>query len=399
MPGVLGVKGSQRKALDANPSLAADNPVASMADVGSSEPATTDGLGAVIIATAPVDPDEPVAVGDNDPRLSDARTPTGHTHPKADVGLSNVDNTSDADKPVSTAQGNADALKVAKAGDAMTGPLVLPVGSAPSPAARIGDAGLGLFRIGSGILGIAAASSEVARASSSEFRVHSSRILRATTLLIDETLRYSTTTIPAMFTYDGALVGDEMDATQTSIFIEEAGAPPSGTTYPCAAVIAEGTADEEWVLIHARSAGADYTVQRGYPIGGGVGKAHSYGDSFRIVGDGSAVDVNGNPDCHNFVLSNVAKTVNIFANTINPASGPQTIDLWLPTRSSIGAWAAPADGKEFKLLIANLSGHTMRVRDPVSNTIDVSLNGAGNNAVSIIFSQTGLRYQAESRFP
>lgn len=31
---------------------------------------------------------------------------------KTDVGLSNVDNTSDADKPVSTAQAAADALKV-----------------------------------------------------------------------------------------------------------------------------------------------------------------------------------------------------------------------------------------------------------------------------------------------
>ena len=44
---------------------------------------------------------------------------------KSDVGLSNVDNTSDANKPVSTAQATANALALPKAGGAMTGTLFL----------------------------------------------------------------------------------------------------------------------------------------------------------------------------------------------------------------------------------------------------------------------------------
>ena len=44
---------------------------------------------------------------------------------KADVGLGNADNTSDASKPVSTAQAAADALRVLKAGDTMTGDLLI----------------------------------------------------------------------------------------------------------------------------------------------------------------------------------------------------------------------------------------------------------------------------------
>jgi hypothetical protein len=44
---------------------------------------------------------------------------------KGDVGLGNVDNTSDVNKPVSTAQAAADALRVLKAGDTMSGFLVL----------------------------------------------------------------------------------------------------------------------------------------------------------------------------------------------------------------------------------------------------------------------------------
>lgn len=42
---------------------------------------------------------------------------------RTNLGLGSVDNTSDADKPVSTAQAAADALKVAKAGDTMSGEL------------------------------------------------------------------------------------------------------------------------------------------------------------------------------------------------------------------------------------------------------------------------------------
>ncbi len=44
---------------------------------------------------------------------------------KADVGLGNCDNTSDATKPVSAAQAAADALRVLKAGDTMTGNLLI----------------------------------------------------------------------------------------------------------------------------------------------------------------------------------------------------------------------------------------------------------------------------------
>ena len=52
------------------------------------------------------------------------------THDKASVGLGNVDNTSDANKPVSSAQAAADNLRVLKAGDTMTGALIVtPKGS------------------------------------------------------------------------------------------------------------------------------------------------------------------------------------------------------------------------------------------------------------------------------
>lgn len=52
-----------------------------------------------------------------------ANTSNPHSVTKSQLGLGNVDNTSDANKPVSTAQAAADALKVSKTGDTMTGDL------------------------------------------------------------------------------------------------------------------------------------------------------------------------------------------------------------------------------------------------------------------------------------
>jgi len=51
----------------------------------------------------------------------DGKSDTGHTHVKADVGLGNVDNTSDANKPVSTATQTALDLKLNLAGGAVSG--------------------------------------------------------------------------------------------------------------------------------------------------------------------------------------------------------------------------------------------------------------------------------------
>jgi hypothetical protein len=70
---------------------------------------------------------------------------------KADVGLTNADDTSDANKPVSTAQAAADALKVSKAGDTMTGLLALAAGGADAGGLTIGgDANL--YRSGANVL-------------------------------------------------------------------------------------------------------------------------------------------------------------------------------------------------------------------------------------------------------
>jgi hypothetical protein len=67
---------------------------------------------------------------------------------KAAVGLSSVDNTADVDKPVSTAQATADLLRVLKAGDTMTGLLALAAGAAGVGGLTIG-ADVSLYRSGS----------------------------------------------------------------------------------------------------------------------------------------------------------------------------------------------------------------------------------------------------------
>ncbi len=82
---------------------------------------------------------------------------------KAGAGLDQVDNTSDVNKPVSTAQANADALRVLKTGDTMTGPLLLPAGTVAAPAlAWSAEPGLGVFRISANNIGWASAGVQVA---------------------------------------------------------------------------------------------------------------------------------------------------------------------------------------------------------------------------------------------
>jgi microcystin-dependent protein len=70
---------------------------------------------------------------------------------KTDVGLANVDNTSDVNKPVSTAQQTAIDAKVAKAGDTMTGVLTMPLGAAGAPSFRFGASVNGLWSDAAGV--------------------------------------------------------------------------------------------------------------------------------------------------------------------------------------------------------------------------------------------------------
>ena len=76
------------------------------------------------------------------PAAHPSETDNPHNVTKAQVGLGNVDNTADADKPVSTATQTALDAKVAKAGDTLTGMLIGPEFNAvhtPLPYVPVGD--------------------------------------------------------------------------------------------------------------------------------------------------------------------------------------------------------------------------------------------------------------------
>lgn len=75
---------------------------------------------------------------------------TFQTLDKTAVGLGNVDNTSDANKPVSTAQATADNLRVLKSGDTMTGNLTISKAQPDLVINRASDATPGLVRFETG---------------------------------------------------------------------------------------------------------------------------------------------------------------------------------------------------------------------------------------------------------
>lgn len=85
--------------------------------------ATTTELGGVYMNLAPVDIDFPLAVGDNDPRLSDARTPLAHTHSASEINFTPGHGISALN--VQSALEELGNEKVDVAGDTMTGFLTL----------------------------------------------------------------------------------------------------------------------------------------------------------------------------------------------------------------------------------------------------------------------------------
>ena len=80
----------------------------------------------------------------------------------SDVGLGNVDNTSDANKPVSTAQQAALDLKVNLAGGTLSGVLAFIAGTAALPGLAVaGDLNTGIYGVSADVLGVSAGGVQV----------------------------------------------------------------------------------------------------------------------------------------------------------------------------------------------------------------------------------------------
>ena len=79
--------------------------------------------GIVTLSVPPIVATNPIAVGDNDPRLSDARAPTAHTHPATAITLTPTGAVTGSNVQLGIQQ--LEANKIAKSGDTMTGFLTL----------------------------------------------------------------------------------------------------------------------------------------------------------------------------------------------------------------------------------------------------------------------------------
>ena len=72
--------------LHANPTLPLHAATKQYVDLGISVPlATTSIYGRTSLSVNPINPANPIAVGDNDPRMTDSRDPLPHTHPQTDI--------------------------------------------------------------------------------------------------------------------------------------------------------------------------------------------------------------------------------------------------------------------------------------------------------------------------
>lgn len=84
-------------------------------------------IGVTRLTLDPVDLDNPIAVGDNDPRNSDARVPLAHNQAATSIIVTPAGNISSANAQLAFEE--LDDEKVAKAGDTMTGNLIMSGGS------------------------------------------------------------------------------------------------------------------------------------------------------------------------------------------------------------------------------------------------------------------------------
>lgn len=88
--------------------------------------ATNTTTGVVRLSIAAVTPSDAIAVGDNDPRMTDARSPLAHTHPATQIVVTPVGNVTATDGQTAIQQlDSAISARVNKAGDTMTGALIL----------------------------------------------------------------------------------------------------------------------------------------------------------------------------------------------------------------------------------------------------------------------------------
>lgn len=84
--------------------------------------ATNFSFGTVKLNLAAADANNPLVVGDNDPRLFDARTPTPHQHPASSIAV--ISNGNNIQNDVQQSLASLDANKINTSGGQLTGPLL-----------------------------------------------------------------------------------------------------------------------------------------------------------------------------------------------------------------------------------------------------------------------------------
>lgn len=95
-------------------------------DISSLQFANTTSVGVTKLSTTPLVLASPIAVGDNDPRMTNARTPLAHTHPATEV-LPTTINANYNGANLQLMLNQLATKKVDKAGDTMTGNLIVEV--------------------------------------------------------------------------------------------------------------------------------------------------------------------------------------------------------------------------------------------------------------------------------
>jgi hypothetical protein len=301
---------------------------------------------------------------------------------KADIGLSNADNTSDVNKPVSTAQAAADALKVTKAGDSMSGALAnSATGSAAANVFSTRAAGNGIYSSAANTLDLASNGTQGISMTGSVVNVQTTREVRPLGGLLLQakvragiyrpvkddlagdgypSLNAAITNVATSFTIDDSSLWEPVIQALTS--------------GQFSILVTDGV-NSEWMVVSSFTAGAPATLNVRRNLTGAGSFAFAAGATVFENAFGAGGNV-----YDNVVIPTDTPILTSLAGT--PLNG--NITLWTPPRGTLGSWVKPAqDGRIFYISIRDMNGFTVTIKDPDSRSTLLSLNNTATKPAGV----------------
>jgi hypothetical protein len=280
-----------------------------------------------------------------------------------------------------------------------TSPVKVPDGTAAAPGITpTTQTNMGMYRSGSNVLGLSSNGTAAITMSASGVVVAAPRVLQTTDFYNIRSWRLGTDYIrDAIAPYE---CYTSVIATTSSTAIKMGDINGAGEFapqgfYPRSAILDRGTASEEYVVV--TSAGVlnatdtatagydvyDMTITRGYPIGGGTGKAHSAGATLEwtdnsTLMNGYILPTTSSPAIISFIQGATSETAD-------------PIKIFTPPRGSASGWAAPSTG-QIVGFATTINGKNFQLIEPLTGTVLANFTADARTTVAVQYNASAFDF-------